>query len=143
MPDSHADLMRNAGYWDASDIHLANFSVQDITNQQQILAALESGQVNVAYIPGNLASAAKSAGFKIVAIPSEVVTEIDTQTTTAPFNNPKVDEAINYAINRQALVKVQKAGYGSVSYQPFPKGYVGYDPKLGNLYPYDPAKAAS
>jgi peptide/nickel transport system substrate-binding protein len=141
VPDSHADLVRNPAYWDAKDIHLAHFSVQDITNPQQILAALESGQVNVAYIPGNLVSAAKSAGFKIVDIPSEVVTEIDTQTTTAPFNNPKVDHAINYAINRQALLKVQQAGYGSVSYQPFPKGYVGYDSKLGNLYPYDPAKA--
>jgi ABC-type transport system substrate-binding protein len=141
VPDSHADLVRNPTYWDAKDIHLAHFSVQDITNPQQILAALESGQVNVAYIPGNLVSAAKSAGFKIVDIPSEVVTEIDTQTTTAPFNNPKVDEAINYAINRQALLKVQQAGYGSVSYQPFPKGYAGYNAKLGDLYPYDPAKA--
>jgi peptide/nickel transport system substrate-binding protein len=141
VPDSHADLVRNPSYWDASNIHLAKFSVQDITNQQQILAALESGQVNVAYVPGNLASAAKSAGFKILAIPSEAVTEIDTQTTTAPFNNPKVVEAINYAINRQALVKVQTSGYATPAYQPFPKGYIGYDPKLANLYPYDPTKA--
>jgi len=141
VPDSHADLVRNPHYWDASDIHLAHFSVQSITNPQQILAALESGQVNVAYIPGNLVAAAKHAGFKIVDIPSEVVTEIDTQTTTPPFNNPKVIQAINYAINRQALLKVQQAGYGSVSYQPFPRGYAGYNPKLGNLYPYNPIKA--
>jgi ABC-type transport system substrate-binding protein len=141
VPDSHADLVRNPSYWDASNIHLAKFTVQDITNQQQILAALESGQVNVAYIPGNLASAAQNAGFKILSIPSEAVTEIDTQTTTAPFNNPKVTEAINYAINRQALVKVQTNGYASPTYQPFPKGYIGYDPKLANLYPYDPTKA--
>src|ERR1700761_4329546 len=102
VPDSHADLVRNPHYWDAKNIHLAKFTVQDITNQQQILAALESGQVNVAYIPGNLASAAKGAGFEIDSIPSEAVTEIDTQTTTPPFNNPKVVEAINYAINRPA-----------------------------------------
>jgi ABC-type transport system substrate-binding protein len=141
VPDSHADLVRNPGYWDAKDIHVANFTVQDITNQQQILAALESGQVNVAYIPGNLAAAAKSAGFKILSIPSEAVTEIDTQTTTAPFTNPKVVAAINYAINRQALVQVQTSGYATPAYQPFPKGYIGYDPKLANLYPYDPSKA--
>ena len=141
VPDSHADLVRNPGYWDASDIHLAHFSVQAITNQQQILAALESGQVNVAYIPGNLAQAARAAGFKIVSIPSEAVTEIDTQTTTPPLNNPKVVAAINDAIDRQALVKVQQAGYAVPAYQPFPKGYIGYDPKLADLYPYDPAKA--
>ena len=28
-----------------------------------------------------------------------------------------------------------------MSYQPFPKGFVGYSPALANLYPYNPAKA--
>jgi peptide/nickel transport system substrate-binding protein len=141
VPDSHADLVRNPSYWDAAAIHLAKFTIQDITDPQQILAALESGQVNVAAIPGNLVAAAKSAGFKIDVIPSLTVTELDTQTTTAPFNNPKVVEAINYALDRQALVQVQQQGYGSVSYQPFPQGYVGYNASLANLYPYNPAKA--
>jgi peptide/nickel transport system substrate-binding protein len=141
VPDSHADLVRNPGYWDASQIHLASFTVQDITEPSQILAALESGQINVAYIAGNEVAAAKAAGFKIAVIPSEVVNELDIQTTTAPFNRPDVVEAINYAINRQAIVAVQASGYGTPSYQPFPKGFVGYNPKLANLYPYDPAKA--
>ena len=39
VPDSHADLTRNPGYWDASQIHVANFTVQDITEPEQILAA--------------------------------------------------------------------------------------------------------
>jgi peptide/nickel transport system substrate-binding protein len=141
VPDSHADLVRNPGYWDASNIHIANFTVQDITQPQEILAALESGQVNVAYIAGNEVAAAKSAGFKIDVIPSEVVDEIDVQTTTKPFTSPSVIEAINYAIDRQSLVQVQQSGYGAPAYQPFPQGFVGYDPKLADLYPYDPAKA--
>src|ERR1700689_4085683 len=141
VPDSHANLVRNPGYWDASQIHIANFTVQDITQPEQILAALESGQVNVAYIAGNQVAAAKAAGFKIAVIPSEVVNELDIQTTTAPFTNPKVVEAINYAIDRQAIVQVQASGYGTVAYQPFPQGFVGYNPQLANLYPYNPAKA--
>jgi peptide/nickel transport system substrate-binding protein len=141
VPDSHADLVRNPGYWDASQIHVANFTVQSITEPSQILAALQSGQVNVAYIAGNQVAAAKAAGFKIAVIPSEVVNELDLQTTTKPFTNPDVVKALNYAINRQAIVQVQAAGYGSPAYQPFPKGFVGYDPSLANLYPYDPAKA--
>ena len=141
VPDSHADLVRNPGYWDASQIHVANFTVQSITQPEQILAALESGQVNVAYIAGNQVAAAKAAGFKIAVIPSEVVNELDIQTTTAPFNKPQVVQAINYAINRQAILQVQASGYGAVSYQPFPKGFVGYSSTLANLYPYNPAKA--
>jgi peptide/nickel transport system substrate-binding protein len=133
--------VRNPGYWDASQIHLANFTVQDITQPEQILAALQSGQVNVAYIAGNQVAAAKAAGFKIAVIPSEVVNELDIQTTTAPFTNPKVVEAINYAINRQAIIQVQASGYGTPAYQPFPQGFVGYSSQLANLYPYNPAKA--
>jgi peptide/nickel transport system substrate-binding protein len=141
VPDSHADLVRNPGYWDASQIHLANFTVQSITQPEQILASLESGQVNVAYIAGNQVASAKAAGLKIAVIPSEVVNELDIQTTTAPFNKPDVVKAINYAINRQAILQVQASGYGAISYQPFPKGFVGYSPSLANLYPYNLAKA--
>ncbi len=90
VPDSHANLVRNASYWDASQIHIANFNVLSITQPEQILSALESGQVNVAYIAGNQVAAAKAAGFKIDVIPSEVVNELDIQTTTAPFTSPKV-----------------------------------------------------
>jgi peptide/nickel transport system substrate-binding protein len=141
VPDSHANLVRNPSYWDASQIHIANFTVQDITQPEEIMAALQSGQVNVAYIAGNQVAAAKAAGFKIAVIPSEVVNEVDIQTTTAPFNNPDVVEAINYAIDRQAILQVQASGYGAVSYQPFPKGFVGYSAKLANLYPYNPTLA--
>jgi peptide/nickel transport system substrate-binding protein len=141
VPDSHANLVRNPGYWDASQIHLANFTVQSITQPEQILASLESGQVNVAYIAGNQVAAAKAAGFKIAVIPSEVVNELDLQTAKAPFNKPAVVQALNYAIDRQAILQVQASGYGTASFQPFPKGFVGYNPSLANLYPYNPAKA--
>ena len=128
VPDSHASLVRNPNYWDASQIHIQNFNVLDITQPEQILSALESGQVNVAYIAGNQVAAAKAAGFKIDVIPSEVVNELDIQTTSKPFSNPDVVEAINYAINRQAILQVQASGYGSVAYQPFPAGFVGSAP---------------
>jgi ABC-type transport system substrate-binding protein len=141
VPDSHASLVRNPDYWEASQIHIQNFNVLDITQPEQILSALQSGEVNVAYIAGNQVAAAKAAGFKIAVIPSEVVNELDIQTTSKPFTNPDVVEAINYAINRQAILQVQASGYGAVAYQPFPAGFVGYSAKLANEYPYNPAKA--
>jgi peptide/nickel transport system substrate-binding protein len=64
VPDSHANLVRNPGYWDASQIHLANFSVQDITQPEQILSALQSGQVNVAYIAGNQVAGPRPPGSR-------------------------------------------------------------------------------
>ena len=63
VPDSHASLVRDPDYWDASQIHLQLHGAR-ITQPEQILAALESGQVNVAYIAGNQVAAAKAAGFR-------------------------------------------------------------------------------
>ena len=141
VPDSHADLVRNPGYYNAAAIKLAKFSVKAISDPQQILAALQSGDVNVAVIPGSLAKAAQAAGFDLHEIPALTVNTLDVNTNKAPFNNPKVLEAVNYAIDRQALVDTQEFGHGTPSYQPFPKGYVGYSPDLANLYPHDVAKA--
>ena len=141
IPDSHADLVRNPGWFNASTIKLAKFSVKAISEPQQILAALQSGDVNVAAIPGSLAKAAEAAGFAIDEIPALTVNTLDVNTAKAPFDNPKVLEAVNYAIDRQALVDTQEFGHGTPSYQPFPKGYVGYDPSLANLFPHDAAKA--
>lgn len=141
VPDSHADLVKNTGWFNQSAIKLSGVDVESITDPQQILAALKTGDVNLAYIPGNLASSAKAAGFRIQAIPAMTVYTLDVKTTAAPFNNPKVVEAANYAIDREALVKTQQFGYGTPSFQPFPKGYIGYDPKLANLYPHSDAKS--
>lgn len=141
VPDSHANLVKNAAWFDASQIKLHGVDVQSITDPQQILAALKTGDVNLAWIQGNEASSAKAAGFRIQAIPAMTVYTLDVKTSVAPFNNPKVLEAANYAIDRSALVKTQEFGYGTPAFQPFPKGYIGYDPKLANLYPHSDAKA--
>jgi glutathione transport system substrate-binding protein len=60
-------------------------------------------------------------------------------TQQKPFDNPKVREAINYAINKQALTKVAFSGYAIPAEGVLPQG-VEYAVKLGP-WPYDPAKA--
>ena len=40
---------------------------------------------------------------------------------TAPFNNPKVRAALEYAVDRQAINKAVFAGLGEPAYQPFPQ----------------------
>ena len=56
-----------------------------------------------------------------------------------PFNDPKVRQAINYAINKEALAKVAFSGYAFPSEGPLPQG-VDYAVKLGP-WPYNPKKA--
>ena len=136
-----AVLKRNPGYWDAASIKLQNFEVYPLPDASTVVASLQSGQYNVAQIPGSQVAAAKAAGLDVQVISSMVVAVLDINTTKAPFTDPDVALALQYAIDRQALLKVQQFGYGAVSNQPFPPGYVGHDPSSDGLYTYDPDKA--
>ena len=60
-------------------------------------------------------------------------------TQQKPFDNPKVRQAINYAINKEALAKVAFSGYATAADGVAPQG-VEYAVKIGP-WPYDVAKA--
>jgi peptide/nickel transport system substrate-binding protein len=66
---------------------------------------------------------------------------LDVNNTVAPFDDPRVTQAISHAIDRQALIDVANFGYGKPLWQPFPDGYVAHSAELDDLYPYDPALA--
>jgi peptide/nickel transport system substrate-binding protein len=59
-------------------------------------------------------------------------------TTRTPFNDPKVRQAVNYAVNPEALERIY-AGQLIGAQQILPPGMPGY--KKFELYPYDMAKA--
>jgi peptide/nickel transport system substrate-binding protein len=59
-------------------------------------------------------------------------------TTRAPFSDPAVRKAVNYAVNAEALQRIY-AGQIAPSQQILPRGMPGYE--KFELYPYDLAKA--
>ena len=141
--NAKAVLRRNPGYWDAANIKLTGFEVYPLPDASTVVASLQSGQYNVAQIPGSQVAAAKAAGLEVQVIPSMVVAVLDVNAAKAPLTDPDVALALQYAIDRQALLKTAQFGYGTVSNQPFPPGYVGHDSASDSLYPYDPDKAKS
>jgi peptide/nickel transport system substrate-binding protein len=58
----------------------------------------------------------------------------------SPFDNKKVREAVNLAVNRDAIVKSVLGGRGIVLAGPFTPPWLGYDPAV-KPFPYDPARA--
>jgi peptide/nickel transport system substrate-binding protein len=58
----------------------------------------------------------------------------------APFDNRKVREAANLAVNKDAIVKNVLGGRGVVLAGPFTSAWLGYDPAV-KPFPYDPARA--
>ena len=61
-------------------------------------------------------------------------------TKAKPFDDVRVRQAANYAVNREAIVKSILEGYGELLHGPFASSWLGYDPNL-QPYPYDPARA--
>lgn len=57
-----------------------------------------------------------------------------------PFKDVRVRQALNYAVNKQAIIDVLLGGVTQASGQPAPRGSLGHDPEI-LPYPYDPAKA--
>jgi len=139
--NAKATLVRNPGFWNAAQIKVQNFELYPLPDASTVVAGLESGQYNVASIPGGQVAAAKAAGLQVQVIPSLVVAVLDVNSTLAPFDDPTVVEALKFALDRKALLQTASFGYGDVAYQPFPKGYVGYDPTLGDIYAHNPDKA--
>ncbi len=60
--------------------------------------------------------------------------------TKKPFDDVRVRQAVNYAVDREAIVKNVLEGYGELLHGPFSSGWPGYDRNL-KPYPYDPVRA--
>ena len=75
----------------------------------------------------------------VTAIPSIMQKHLDLNNHFKPFTDKRVRQAINYAINKEALAKVAYAGYAVPQYGILAKNYPGavnFGP-----WPYDPMKA--
>lgn len=141
VENSKAVLRRNRGYWDADSIKAENFELYPRPEPSTVVASLKSGQYNVAEIPGSQVKAARAAGLEVQVIPSMVIAVLDVHSQKEPFTDPDVALALKHAVDREELLEAGAFGFGEVVRQPFPSGYVGHDPELEKLFPYDPEKA--
>jgi peptide/nickel transport system substrate-binding protein len=134
----------NPYYWDKTLIHYKKIKIEVITNDETTLNALRTGQIDVAEGDLSTVTAARAAGLQVVARSANVIglALADRAGTKAPpLAKVQVRQAINYAINRDAIASGLFGPYGTVTSQLTRPGLQGYDPQLNDAYPYDPAKA--
>ncbi|WP_380181324.1 glutathione ABC transporter substrate-binding protein GsiB [Kalamiella sp. sgz302252] len=129
------------GYWKPGYPKLDSITWRPVVDNNTRAAMLQTGEANFAFpIPYEQAKLLeKNNKLDLVTSPSIMQRYISFNVTQKPFDNPKVREAINYAINRQALVKVAFAGYAEPA-----TGIVPPSIQYAQSYPapqYNPAKA--
>ncbi|MBE5204460.1 glutathione ABC transporter substrate-binding protein GsiB [Pectobacterium sp. FL60-S17] len=129
------------GYWKAGLPKLDSITWRPVVDNNTRAALLQTGEAQFAYpIPFEQAKVlGKNDKLALVASPSILHRYISMNVTQKPFDNPKVREALNYAINKEALIKVAFSGYATPAEGPLPSS-IDYSVKY-HPWPYDPAKA--
>jgi len=130
-----------AGYWRKGYPKVDTITWRPVVDNNSRSAMMQTGEAHFTYpVPYEQAEVLKAKpNLELTAAPSIVHRYLSMNTQQKPFDNLKVRQAVNYAINKEALAKVAFSGYAIPAEGVMPQG-VEYAVKLGP-WPYDPAKA--
>ena len=145
LTGDHWTFVRNPDYWgDATDFPYNQLYFKKYADPNAVLNAIRADEVQVAYGAADTADAAEAAGLDVITAATNTVGIVlsDRDGTMLPaLGNVDVRKALNYAIDREAILETVALGYGTVTDQWFGPQTVGYDEALDGVYEYDPEKA--
>jgi peptide/nickel transport system substrate-binding protein len=133
-------LDANPNYWQGR-VTPQKLTLRPIADPTTRVAELKTGGVQVIDAPP-VSQLAELEGGKTepVVIKGARLIMHAFNTTKPPFNDVRVRQAVNYAVDRESIVKNVLDGHGELLHGSFSSAWMGYDPSI-QPYPYDPAKA--
>jgi len=141
-PGEKTVLSPNPDFWGTVP-QLKKVELRSVPEESTRVSALIAGDIDVAYrVLPDFADQVKAAGKELVSVPSGQSANIFFQTTTdTPIKDVRVRQAIDYAIDKKALLDSITQGYGKdLRGQVVGKDSVGFAPDVKSR-PYDPDKA--
>jgi glutathione transport system substrate-binding protein len=140
-PSDYVKAEKFSGYWRKGYPKVDTITWRPVVDNNSRSAMMQTGEAHFTYpVPYEQAEVLKAKpNLEVTAAPSIVHRYLSMNTLQKPFDNLKVRQAVNYAINKEALAKVAFSGYAIPAEGVMPQG-VEYAVKLGP-WPYDPAKA--
>ncbi|MGE0304228.1 MAG: ABC transporter substrate-binding protein [Acidimicrobiia bacterium] len=141
VPDASETFQRFDGYWNPDIAKVAGIEVSVLPDPTARLNAFQSGVVDMVQLEPTQVPEAEAVGLRLETANLQTVIGIQINPDNVPaFADPRVRQAMNYAIDREALVDGFLQGLGEPTVQVFAQT-IAFDPNLGDLYPYDPEKA--
>lgn len=139
-------LEANPTYWEPGLPHLARLAFVPMPDAEARVAAIQSGEVHL--VPRLNATQAQSLlgapAVRVVRYPVDRVYYIAFNNLTTgvglPTENPLVRQAMNHAVNREAIVQRLFSGYARLSTGFVTPANLGFDETI-TPYTYDPDKA--
>jgi peptide/nickel transport system substrate-binding protein len=134
-------LEANDSYWRGAP-KVKKIVVRPILEDAARIAALQTGEVDlIAPIPHvRIEELKRNPKLVVKTIPAPRIFHVTIDVRQAPFDNVKVRQALNYAVDVNAILKSLYFGHGTRLATVVDKGALGYDPSVAP-YPYDPARA--
>ncbi len=143
VKDDHITLQANPKYWGGRP-KLDKVTFKPIPESATRSAAIQTGQADIVMpiAVTDVATLKGKAGFHVDDAPSGRIFYVVLDQATDPImKNLKVRQALNYAVDKDAIVKSIFQGNGSVLQgQGLTPSYNGFDPNV-KAYPYDVEKA--
>jgi len=133
-------LVPNESYWGGKP-KLDKLILKPMPEATARIAALRSGSVNwIEYPTPDDIDALKRSGYQVLTNSYDHIWPWVLNTSAKPWNDPRVRQAANYAIDRDAMATNLLHGTAEAADQVAPRANAAYDP-ANDIYKYDPAKA--
>jgi peptide/nickel transport system substrate-binding protein len=149
----HVKLVRNPNYnWSSGfynhqgPAYLEEIVIKFISEASVRLGTLETGETNMIneVPPHGYARLSKDAAYLTYnPIQPGAPLSIAMNVTKAPLDDLKVRQALEYAVDKQAIVKTLFAGLYPLAYAPLTPNTLGYWAGAKDAYGYDQSKAVS
>jgi len=139
--DSVIRYLANPNYWQG-EVPTKHLIFSITPNVQTRLAKLEKNECQIipAPSPVQFDEIKANKDLTLHSIDALNVGYLAFNTTKKPFNDVLVRQALNYAVDKKAIVNAVFMGSGTVAKSPIPPGMLGYDKNLPD-YEYNPQKA--
>jgi peptide/nickel transport system substrate-binding protein len=130
-------------YWD-TPTKIQKLKIKTVTEASQLQAELQTGGVDLAPVPSNLTpdtvkSLSELPMLKVEQFDGSNIQYLGMNTQSPPLDNPKIRQAIGYAVDREKIIRELLSGQAKIAFSILPASSWAYTP--GTQYNYDPAKA--
>jgi ABC-type transport system substrate-binding protein len=134
-------LDANPDYWKGKP-KVDHLVFKEYPDSQAALLALKRGDVQIMGDVATpvIASIRGDASLVLLTQPGLAVNGMAMPNEVPPFTDKRVRQALNYAVDKQAIDKALYSDLATPMVSPLPEAQWGFDPSMKG-YPYDPAKA--
>lgn len=142
VPGQKIVLSKNENYYEESRMpSIDRAEIYIMTDESAILTALQSGQLDAGTVYADSADYL-TGDFTIYSSPQNMVQLFALNNSVEPFDDVRVRQAFEYAINKEEIIEGVFAGYATELYSNFsPVMSYYYNDELTDIYTYDVEKA--